>query len=169
MNKEEIINEFNRWIEAGRPAVWVKDKDKYPNNEWNKQFKTCWSQPDTKYYIVDDKQAELRKLVIDKPDTKIQVKYYTESSEEGVIVGWRNTIPDWNPEWDYRVKPKEWYEDSDVIGKPVWVRDRETDIWQVDKFLYYTHDSEIPRFNCSIHNWKYAKPVKPEDTFGYKK
>ncbi len=98
MTNEEIKKEFNRWIDAGRPAVWYKSN---VDNQWRLVYKgenPSWITDFT--YIVDDKYAELRILEIDAPDTKFQIK----RSKEGI---WKDCdIPSWYKGVEYRVKPK---------------------------------------------------------------
>jgi len=76
-------------------------------------------------------------------------------------------VPSWNIGTKYCIKPKEWYEDPDMIGKPVWVRDQETDSWKIRIFKdYKAHRffTEANIIKTSI-GWNYAKPVKPEDLY----
>jgi len=95
MINKQIIKEFGRWILAKRPAVWYKRNE----GSWECVNEVpSWNNEDI--YIVDDEQAELRKLQIDKPDTKFQVK----RSKEGI---WKDCdIPSWYKGVEYRVKPK---------------------------------------------------------------
>ena len=64
--------------------------------------------------------------------------------------------------WLNAGRPKEWYEDPEMIGKPVWVRDRGTHNWKVRIFEGYNDDKYI---TSEYIEWKYAKPVKPEDLY----
>ena len=146
-----IIKEFERWINADRPKVWVKGKE---DDRWDTMRVPCWNSSGL-VYIVDDEQAELRKLQIDEPDTKFQWFNVQE---------WRNCNPSWDIDIEYRVKPKEWYEDENMVGKPIWVRDCTTDEWDLDIFVKYDpkHNFE---FVGKSFMWKYAKPVKPEDLY----
>jgi hypothetical protein len=59
---------------------------------------------------------------------------------------------------------KKWYEDPDMVGKPVWVRDNYKDEWSIGIFVNYTDEKEYP-FRCKYSDWLYAKPIKPEDLY----
>lgn len=58
-------------------------------------------------------------------------------------------------------KPK-WYSLKENINKPIWVRNSEKHNWAVDTFIKFDKLRSYP-FQCQLNNWKYAKPVKPED------
>ena len=152
MTDEQLKQEFARWIDAGRPVVWYKRND----GSWGYvNAAPSWNNEDI--YIVDDEHAELRKLQIDKPETKFE--WFNGQR-------WCNcgSVPNWEPGRKYRVKPKEWYEDLDMIGKPVWVRDEDNEKWGIDIFIDYTDDKKYP-FLCRNSDWTFAKPVKPEDLY----
>ena len=101
MTNKEIIKEFERWISAGRPKVWVKALN-YQKSEWILiSVQPEWSKDNI--YIVDDHQAELRKLQIDNPDTKFQACKPSSSKEEC----WYDCTPIWYLNCRYRIKPKE--------------------------------------------------------------
>jgi len=89
--------EIQRWLEnTNEPDVWVKNEnDKIKT--WKKQsFEDCsWDK--NCHYIVDDKYAELRKIQIDKPDTKFE--YWDEYEKK-----WLDTYPLWDS-CLYRIKP----------------------------------------------------------------
>ena len=154
-----IIKEFERWINTGRPTVWVKGEE---DDRWDTMRAPCWNSSGL-VYIVDDEQAELRKLQVDKPDAKFQ--WYNEVAKEWQTIQDLNW--DFNPDVKYRLKPAEWYEDPRMIGKPVWVRNQETDSWKIRIFKKY----KIHRFFTEANTietdigWIYAKPVKPEDLY----
>ena len=58
MNDKQIIEEFTRWIEAGRPEVWQW----FPLvNRWELVNKFSWLAIANTIYIVDDRYAEIRK------------------------------------------------------------------------------------------------------------
>jgi len=151
MTDEQVIKEFERWIDAGRPRVWYSDAGRL----WVSTNCPRWDEDTT--YIVDDEQAELRKLQIDKPETKFQIK---------ILDRWRDAEPEelWSTTYEYRVKPTEWYEDPNMIGKPVWVRDYNDEEWDIDIFVNYADGKERP-FHCKSCSWAYTKPVKPEECY----
>jgi len=95
---KEHKKEIQRWLyDKKEPKMWVKDK--FVNNgEWFKvEFEDCsWDKEC--YYIVDDKCAELRKLQIDEPNTKIE--YYSERLNRW----FETTCPEWDINTKYRVK-----------------------------------------------------------------
>jgi len=158
MCNEQIKKEFIRWINAGRPKVWYKRS----NNSWGYVVGApAWDYRDI--YIVDDEQAELRKLQIDEPDTKFQA--YTSFNNEPA--SWVECEPSWDIHCKYRVKLSEWYEDENAFGKPVWVCDS-TMHWKIDIFKAYKEDAKF-KYRCSCGNWEIAKPVKPKDCYDPKK
>jgi len=156
MTREEVKKEFNRWVDKKQPAVWVK---KRTSNIWSLEITPFWKYYKNEYiYIVDDEQAELRKLQINKPDTKFQ--YYDSLSNHW----FSKSNPKWCINTKYRKKPKEWYKADDAIGKPVYVRVSGESEWCISMFGRY--DKENSTF-IDIYEieWKYAKPVKPEDLY----
>jgi len=62
----------------------------------------------------------------------------------------------------------EWYEDPNMIGKPVWVRDEDNDLWDVELFRAYNKDAEFP-FYTNFDYYKQAKPVQPEECYQVEK
>jgi len=154
MNDTQIKKEFNRWLEAGRPTVLVKDFSQ--GEEWYTVRCPAWSR--NKIYIVEDHQAELRKLQIDEPDTKFQI--WREFEEEW----WECECPMWNPKHKFRVKPKEWYEDPEMVDKPVWVSDDYSSEEYITLFKRFSKGSQYPIVTAA-GNFKTARPVKPEECY----
>ena len=152
MTNEQLIKEFERWILAGKPYVWVQQD----SDSWYISPTTCWNSSDVTY-IIDDEHATLRKLQIDEPDTKFQV-YHTSTMK------WETVEPVWEPGRKYRIKRTEWYEDPAMVDKPIWVKDDDSMCWGIDIFLKYTRGVRYP-FECRGSNWKEAKPIKPEDLY----
>ena len=154
MTNEELINEFKRWLNAGRPAVYIRSISHFKEDTWEFTYIPKWAS--NTYYIVDDEQATFRKLQIDKPDTKFQVK----RSKQDV---WKACDkPSWYKGVEYRVKRTEWYEDPNMNGRPVWCKNCKDNEWEIDIFLSYHKNDKLP-FNCLNDCWKYAEPVKLED------
>jgi len=155
MTEKQLIKEFERWVKAGRPKMWYKRS----NGSWGYVSGIpSWNNKDI--YIVDDDHTELRKLQIDEPDAKFQ--YYNEIAKEWQTIQDLNW--DFNPDVKYRLKPTEWYEDPDMVGKPVWVRDYNNEEWDIDILVNYADEKKSP-FRCKSCSWTYAKPVKPEDLY----
>jgi len=92
--------EIRRWLDnKSEPKMWVRRKnDKL--KVWDKiSFDDCYWL-DNYYYIVDDEQANLRKIAVDELDATFE--YYNESLD-----GWFETVlPEWNIDTKYRVKQK---------------------------------------------------------------
>ena len=97
MNNEQLKEEFSRWIDSNRPRVYYRQKDyktwfvtNFPN--WENDI----------VYIVEDDQASLRKLQIDKPDTIFQEFCFT-------VADWVDLPQDnkwtWYHHGTYRIKP----------------------------------------------------------------
>ena len=90
-----MIEEFKRWMEAGRCNVWHKTIG--INEKWDKVFRPVWNPKSI--YIVDDEHATLRMLQVDSPETKFEV----ELSD-----GWTEVRePLWDLDNEYRVKVEE--------------------------------------------------------------
>jgi len=155
MTNEQIKKEFSRWIDAGKPPVWTNDIDNPIT--WSLIQLPTWA-VDHYIYIVDDKHAELRKLQIDEPNTKFE--YYEPIAKVWVSAN----MPSWNTNIKYRVKPKEWFEDLDMVGKPVWIRDNELDDWEISTFHKYDNNL-MYEYICASGSWKYAKPVTCDDLY----
>jgi len=57
-----------------------------------------------------------------------------------------------------------WYEDPDMVGKPVKARDLERDEWTLAYFNgYQKHDNY--KFDCAGAQWKYAEPLTAADLY----
>jgi len=154
MTNEQIKKEFSTWINLDRPAVWVRNY--FKNGEWYITNSPAW---DENYvYIVDNEHAELRKLQKDEPYTKFQI--WREFEEEW----WDCECPMWNPKHKFRVKPKEWYEDPEMVDKPVWVSDAYSSKEYITLFKRYDKSSQYP-IVTSRGNFKTARPVKPEECY----
>jgi len=152
MTDAQLKQEFARWIDAGRPVVWYKRND----GSWGYVNEgPSWNNEDI--YIVDDEQAELRKLQIDNPETKFE--WFNGQR-------WCNcgSVPNWELGRKYRIKRTEWYEDPNIVGKPIWVRDYNDEEWDIDIFMNYADGKKRP-FHCKSCSWGYAKPVKPEECY----
>ncbi len=167
MTNKELISEFKRWLNTNKPKVYIKSISHFKEDIWEFTYIPNWTS--NTYYIVDDAHAEFRKLQIEKPDTQFQLLQYQEAGldsngEPKVKAVWVDCKPDWNLNEKYRIKPLEWYEDPNMIDKPIWVRDDDTEKWSIDIFLGYTASASC-QFNCKDGRWYYAKPVKPEDLY----
>ena len=102
MTDKELIDEFGRWVANGRGAIWYREE------EWSSWglISVAWDNKDAQY-ITNDKHAELRKLQIDKPDTKFEFFSIRDV--------WVEAKPQWNLELEYRVKVEPVYEWQWVI------------------------------------------------------
>lgn len=103
-NKMIKIKEITRWLEAGKLKVWNKGKKwRLITPDW---LGDC-------IYIVNDRQAELRKLTIDKPSTKIEFE---------MCAGlWKIAVePTWDVGINYRVK-----EEEEEIKYPIFKKNKE--------------------------------------------
>jgi len=89
--------EIQRWLNnSSEPKVWVIAI--FKKNWQLRKFSTCYWE-DYCYYIIDDEQAELRKLQID--ERRAEFEYYSVLKH-----GWVYTEkPLWNKYGQYRVKP----------------------------------------------------------------
>jgi len=152
MTDKKTKQEFERWIDAERPKVWYRST-RY--NAWRLLESPNWNR--NAFYVVDDKHAELRKLQIDEPDTEFQV-YHTSTME------WETVEPVWELGRKYRVAPGKWYENPEMVGKPVWCKSYKNNRWELDIFIEYDENRCRP-FNCFNGYRVEAKPVKPEDLY----
>jgi len=157
MTNEELMKEFKRWMDAGRPQVYVRTISHFKDDIWKSISNPIWSS--NEYYIVNDEQAELRKLQIEKPDTQFQ--WFYEEEREWLDL---ECSPLWDTLVKYRIKPSKWYEDPNMYNKPCWFRNDEDEEWELHIFKGYGID-ESYHFISSTNVWKYAKPVKSEDLY----
>jgi len=159
MTNSDFKREFERWIDAGRPAVWVKGPS-VPEKDWILTNKPEWNEESI--YIVSDEQAALRMLQYDKPETKFQFK-----NDKGE---WKDCEPAWYVKWSvneqYRIKPTEWYQDPKMVGKLMIAWDYEKDQAKVVKFKKYDENSPYPFIDKNNVGWINAKPIKPSDCYG---
>jgi len=94
---KEHKSEIERWLRnPNEPDIWVKG-GMIDDNKWVKLgFEDCgWYEEH--YYVVDDEQAELRKLQIDEPDTNFECW-------NNITKRWSEVDPLWIPKMKYRVK-----------------------------------------------------------------
>jgi len=150
MTNKQIKAEFARWIDADRPSIWIKFED--IESKWELKDKVSWDSNQL-YYIVGDNHSELRKLQIDEPNTKFQVKSKIDGEWKDI------SIIFWDLVSKYRVKPKEWYEDPNMIDKYIWVRNYTTEEWLIYRYTGYIKDARFP-YKTFGKCWKYAIPVK---------
>jgi len=147
-----LVNEFSRWLESGRLGVW-KGVNKNGKYEWKLiDIYPSWAQDCV--WVVDDDQAEFRKLAIENP--KVKFEYLTSSGE------WVECIPNWNITTKYRLKKDEWYFKEEYAFSPVWVKNNIDDNWDIDVFINYLPSSKM-KFVCNRSAWKYAKLVYSEE------
>lgn len=65
----------------------------------------------------------------------------------------------------HEIVEQKWYEDPDMVGKPVKVCNNDTD-WQFDKFICYEkHTNPIWPFTCATNGWRYCEPLTPADLY----
>ena len=91
-----MVEEFKRWIEAGRPDLWYRHD--LVIEKWSKTDSPRWYKENI--YIVDDEQAALRMLQADKPETEFEC-FITGIND------WRETEPEWSLYNEYRAKVEE--------------------------------------------------------------
>lgn len=59
---------------------------------------------------------------------------------------------------------QKWWEDTEMVGKPVKVRDLERDEWTLVYFHgYQKHDDY--KFCCAAAQWRYAEPLTTADLY----
>jgi len=107
MKNEEIKKEFNKWLEAGRPQVWVKDLGD-PTDEWDTTSYPKWMEGIT--YIIDDEYAKIRKAFYD--GEVIEWRFAGEQM-------WYRLLKDNFYKFvnEYRIKPKEPVYEYQWIGQ----------------------------------------------------
>ena len=76
------------------------------------------------------------------------------------------TIP-WN--WRgfkslHELVEQNWYEDPEMVGKPVKVRDHTNDAWEYDIFEEYVFCDHLS-FKCSDTSYEYAEPLTAADLY----
>jgi len=94
---KEHKDEIQRWLNNPKElGIWVRNKK--DKGIWGKiNFEDCEWHNDF-YYIVDDEQADLRRLQKDKPDTRFE--FYSEH-----LGGWREIgCHIWDINLKYRIK-----------------------------------------------------------------
>jgi len=97
------------------------------------------------------------------------------NGDSGHVIHWDDKFGD-NPvrmgvkNWNFRglcylheITQQQWYEDPDMVGKPVKVRDDEDEEWCVTVFTKF-ESSPYP-FKCAFHFYKYAEPVTAADLY----
>ncbi|MBL4795907.1 MAG: hypothetical protein JKY50_00680 [Oleispira sp.] len=60
---------------------------------------------------------------------------------------------------------QKWYEDPDMIGKPVKVRDSEFDSWIFTSFVKLNNNEPLFKFTCIDDEWQYAEPLTAADLY----
>jgi len=150
MTNEEIKREFERWIDTGRPLVWIKNLNN-PTSEWITISNPTWREKIT--YIVDNQYAEIRKAFYD--GKTIQFKIY---NEERPWVDWGSEEePDYKCYYDIRIKPKEPVYEYQWIGQFDNGQYRLTEEW-------YTKNERclVEQAYNNLKNWDVFLPSKRE-------
>ena len=152
-HKAEMI----RFAESPKGTkCWVKDS----KHGWIPTGVPTW--PENNIHIVDDVHAELRKLQIDKPETKFKVKLSAEWEDAPNISSWP---------LDTEYKVAHWADDA--IGKLCVFADREE--WLIVGHQKSITDiliavNNISNYNISNYNytnrnnsWKHCRLLTKED------
>ena len=102
MTNEQIKNEFGRWLDAGKPKIWIKAQGL---DNWMIVRTPTWYEGYT--YIVDDEWAELRKSAYD--GFTIQWRYTEDEKWEDIedISSFEYMLYEEGDSWKvYRIKSK---------------------------------------------------------------
>ena len=129
MNNKDLIEEFSRWLSAGRPDVFFKDKD-----GWGVTNEPGWVEDVV--YIVDDKHAEMRRKLIDNPN--LIVELYDEVANIWVTIDY----PKFDVNLKYRIKPEE--PEYKIVYE--WMYKLDNKDWIITDHLY-TEEQAKTRFS----------------------
>ncbi|OQX82751.1 MAG: hypothetical protein B6D63_07235 [Candidatus Latescibacteria bacterium 4484_7] len=152
-------HEIKYWAEhPDGTKIWARPQ----SEDWLILGIPGWA-PDV-IYIVNDEWAKLRKANAD--GESLQILF------DGC---WIDVPNDWwkkdfyaldhtvyGPE-DFRVKPKEWYEDIPPEGILCWVSDIKNEKLFAAKIIEYDTRWTLPFIDENTSHWRYAEPVKPEE------
>ena len=146
MTDEQIKKEFERWVNLGRPNVWVKK----PGDEWKKVTHSMWERNEY-VYIIDDRYAEIRKAFYDGETIQLRDFYYGCEWYD-----WNEKYePKWNSYSDIRIKPEEpiyewqwYYIDHKNGGRVVLSRN------------FHTNRSSVDVEENCFMDWKPFEPSK---------
>jgi len=64
----------------------------------------------------------------------------------------------------HEIVEQKWWEDPDMVGKPVKVRDNLKDEWSYDFFGSFSKSS-IHTFNCIHETWAFCEPLTAADLY----
>jgi len=151
LNEKEL---FGKWIELGKPEVWIKDKGDF---YWNRRKYPQWGKPGLKI-VLDGEHAEAQKKHLDNPN-KIMQFFNKIDNEWQDITG---TIT-WSTGVRYRIK-KEWFERKDMVEKPILCKPRNNEKENIDIFSMYEKNSCEP-FIGKRTSHKIARPVEKKDLY----
>ena len=122
-------------------------------------------------YIVDDEWAELRKANAD--GVAIQMMRRDGTWKDLPSDWWKNgfyaQVENYYVE-NYRVKPKEWYEDMPSGGVICWVWDDAEDQYKMCSLVVRHDPGRLKPFETSVgDSWIHAEPVHEEDLHDFQK
>jgi len=98
MNDEQMIKEFERWVKAGRPRVWVKNVSDKEGDWVLMPLLPTWFK--NRVYVIDDEYAEIRKAFYDGK----KIQWRCESEQEWYPLSYDDF---YKPVDKYRIKPEE--------------------------------------------------------------
>ena len=142
-----------RLVEApDNTGVWVKKL----GYDWFLSDCVKWL-PENKYVIDDGFFVEERKAFAEGKTVQYKLidrDYWTEVDKDHK----------WDKHFQYRVKPKEWYELEENIGKLIMISDSltDTDI-AVKEFVKYIAGDKYPFRTTTGKMYRYARLILPEE------
>jgi len=151
-HEKEII----RWAKSpDGTGVWEKRE----GGDWNLKSVVSWNPKSI--YIVNDKHAEVRKQWIDEGQPPVQFK-----RTDGTWVDVDSSEISWLLKFEYRLKPREWYEDIPEHGVLCWVKEGENKRWFADVIIKYYPDDVYP-YTSTWSSYKYARPMTKDEAMKF--
>ncbi len=65
----------------------------------------------------------------------------------------------------HEIVEQQWYEDPDMVGKPVKVRNNKDNNWKFDIFEEYRDENDKPFYCDNWKSYKYAEPLTESDLY----
>ena len=150
--------EIKYWAEhPDGTSVWIQSKE----HKW--MLYCCPSWLPNNLYIVDDEWAKLRLANANGETIQFNIisnKWLDEKNDWWKSEFFNAVEAECTPS-EFRVKPKEWYEDIPPEGVICWVWDEEEDK-RIEIITRYSANHMCPFYGKTC-NWKFAEPVKPEE------
>ena len=151
---KQFLKEYQHWADGGDVLYKLEcDDNWYPVDE-EFEINTHHS---VEAWVINDKYVEPRKAYA----LGEQLQFFNDLKNKWIDV---ISKPCWCKDYEYRIKPKKWYEDERNIGKIILVNLTDNrDQSQPKLFKRYDKRERLPFIATDNSKWGFAWLIEPYD------